>query len=124
MAEERRIDLAMLAVLDTLIEDPIIFKWAKQQLDGDERKLQLFQRTYLEKKRSKSTAHLLNLVSLIGIGGLHRFYLGDIGLGVGHLLTCGFCWIGTIIDIIAINKRVNMGNLKMAMQTLEIVQST
>ena len=118
---ERKIDLALLAVLDTLIEDPIIFRWAEQQLDGDERRIQQFQRTYLDKKKDKTTAHMLNLVAFFGIGGIHRFYLGDAALGVGHLLTLGFCWIGTFIDIFAINKRVNDANVKVAMQTLEIV---
>jgi len=118
---ERKIDLAMLAVLDTLIEDPIIFKWAKQQLDGDERKFKQFQRYYLDKKKKKEIAHTLNLVALFGIGGLHRFYLGDPALGIAHLLTMGFCWIGTLIDIFAINKRVNDANVKVAMQTLEVI---
>ncbi|HEV3257196.1 MAG TPA: TM2 domain-containing protein [Gemmataceae bacterium] len=116
-------DLAMLAVLDTLIEDPMIFKWAKQQLDSDERRVQQFQRAYLSRKKDKTTAHMLNLVALIGIGGIHRFYIGDIPLGVAHLLTCGFCWIGTLIDVFAINQRVNLANVKVAMQTLEVVHS-
>ena len=120
---EHRVDLAMLAVLKTPIEDPIIFRWAKEQLDNDEQKVQKFQQVYLEKKKQKSTAHLLNLIAFVGLGGIHRFYLGDIGLGVAHLLTCGFCWIGTIIDIININQRVNDANVRIAMQTLEIIRS-
>ncbi len=122
-SEPNRIDLAMLAVLETPIEDPIIFKWAEQQLDNEE-KVQKFQQTYLSRKKQKSTAHLLNLIAFFGVGGIHRFYLGDIGLGVAHLLTVGFCWIGTIIDIIAINKRVNAANVKVAMQVLEIIRMT
>lgn len=119
----RKIDLALLAVLDTLIEDPIIFKWAKQQLDGDEQKVRQFQRHYLDKKKSKGTAHMLNLVALFGIGGLHRFYLGDPALGIAHLLTWGFCLVGTLIDIFAINKRVNDANVKVAMQTIEVIHA-
>lgn len=117
-----RIDLAMLAVLKTPIEDAIIFRWADEQL-GNESKLQQFQSSYMSNKKQKSTAHLLNLVAFIGIGGLHRFYLGDIGLGVAHLLTVGFCGVGTIIDIININQRVNDANVKVAMQTLQIVKA-
>ena len=120
---EHKIDLAMLAVLKTPIEDPIIFRWAKEQLDGDEQQLQKFQQVYLGKKKSKSTAHLLNLIAFFGLGGIHRFYLGDIGLGIAHLLTLGFCWIGTVIDIININQRVNDANVRIAMQTLEIVRA-
>lgn len=57
------------------------------------------------------------------ISGLHRFYLGDIGLGIVHLVTVGFCWIGSVIDIININQRVNDANVKIAMQTLQIVKA-
>lgn len=33
-----------------------------------------------------------------GIHGLHRFYMGQVGMGLLHLLTLGFCGIGWIID--------------------------
>ena len=43
--------------------------------------------------KSKTIAGLLQLLSLIGIGGIGRFYIGDIGVGVAQLLvgwlTCG-----------------------------------
>jgi len=120
---EHKVDLAMLAVLKTPIEDPVIFRWAKEQLDGAEYKVQKFQEVYMGKKKQKSTAHLLNLIAFLGVGGIHRFYLGDIGLGIAHLLTVGFCWIGTIIDIININQRVNEANTRIAMQTLEIIRA-
>ena len=34
----------------------------------------------------------------LGVIGIHRFYLGYIGLGVLYLLTAGFCGIGWIVD--------------------------
>ena len=39
------------------------------------------------------------IVSLLGGGlGIDRFMIGDTGLGIGKLLTCGFLGIWTIID--------------------------
>ncbi len=120
---ESKVDLAMMAVLKTPIEDAVIFKWARQQLGNHSDKAQRFQLMYLKRKKSKAVAQLLNLIAFAGLGGLQRFYLGDIGLGIAHLLTVGFFWIGTIIDMIALNQRVNKANVNIAMQTLELVRA-
>jgi TM2 domain-containing membrane protein YozV len=56
--------------------------------------------------KSKTIAALLQLLSLVGIGGIGRFYIGDIGVGVAQLLvgwfTCGVGLIWSIIDAILI----------------------
>lgn len=36
----------------------------------------------------------------LGVLGIHRFYLGHIGMGVLYLLTGGLCGIGWVIDIV------------------------
>ena len=40
----------------------------------------------------------LILSILIGSWGIDRFYIGDTGLGIGKLVTCGGLGIWTIID--------------------------
>ena len=56
--------------------------------------------------KSKTIAGLLQLLSLIGIGGIGRFYIGDIGVGVAQLLvgwlTCGIGLIWSIVDAVLI----------------------
>jgi TM2 domain-containing membrane protein YozV len=52
--------------------------------------------------KSKMVAGLLQMVSLVGIGGIGRLYMGDIGIGVAQLLvgwlTCGIGLIWSIVD--------------------------
>jgi TM2 domain-containing membrane protein YozV len=119
---ERPIDIGLLAVSKEPLDDVMIFRWARQQL-GDDVRVQKFQELYLGRKRAKSTAHVLNLLSLFGVGGMHRFYLGDIALGFAHLFTIGFLWIGTIVDIFNIERRVNEANVRLALRTIEEVRA-
>ena len=49
-----------------------------------------------------TTLLLSILPPLIGFCGIHRFYTGQIGLGILQLLTLGGCGIWQIIDIVLI----------------------
>jgi TM2 domain-containing membrane protein YozV len=58
----------------------------------------------------------LILSVLVGTLGVDRFLIGDIGLGVGKLLTAGGCGIWWLIDIFMISnatKQKNYQNLMM-----------
>jgi hypothetical protein len=50
--------------------------------------------------KSQIVAFILCL--LIGALGIHRFYLGHIGVGILYLLTAGLCGIGILVDLILI----------------------
>lgn len=52
------------------------------------------------------TAYMFWLPSVIGIAGLHRFYLGKIGSGILYLLTGGLFGIGTIYDALTMRRHV------------------
>ena len=53
--------------------------------------------------RSRLVAGLLGLLlPLVGIYGVHRFYLGHIGLGILMLITFGGCGIWQLIDVILV----------------------
>jgi len=58
---------------------------------------------------------LLSILLSIFIGtlGVDRFYIGDVGLGVGKLLTAGGCGIWWLIDIFLIVDATKQKNLEL-----------
>ena len=66
----------------------------------------------------KDPTTLLIVSILVGSLGIDRFMLGDVGMGVLKLLTCGLCGILTIIDWCTISnktKELNFNNLMMVL---------
>lgn len=59
-----------------------------------------FAAAYRQQRRDPTNVLLLALLGFVALAGLHRFYLADILWGVLFLLTAGFCFVGTIIDLI------------------------
>jgi len=55
----------------------------------------------------------LILSILVGSLGVDRFYLGDIGLGVGKLITCGGAYIWWLIDIFLIQDVTKRKNFEL-----------
>ena len=57
---------------------------------------------------------LLSILLSIFIGslGIDRFYIGDVGLGIGKLLTAGGCGILWLIDIFLITDATKQKNLE------------
>ena len=57
---------------------------------------------------------LLSILLSIFIGslGIDRFYIGDVGLGIGKLLTGGGCGIWWLIDIFLIVDATKQKNLE------------
>ena len=73
----------------------------------DESKMSLM---YSLQFKDPITALILSLV--VGGLGMDRFYIGDTGLGIAKLLTCGGCGIWTIIDYFLIMKRTKEKNFE------------
>lgn len=58
--------------------------------------------TTITSDKSKKTALGLCCLGLIGIGGIHDFYLGNYGKGIVKICTANFFMIGTLLDLIKI----------------------
>ena len=62
--------------------------------------LRRFSAGYRQVRRDPQTLRLLAIIGIFAIPGLHRFWVGQVGVGFLYLLTGGLLWIGTIIDIV------------------------
>ena len=72
---------------------------------------------YRSQRRDPTTVLLLTLLGFIGIAGVQRFYLGQIGMGLLYFFTVGFCFIGTIIDLVS-NKKLAFQYNQLKAQTI------
>lgn len=84
---------------------------------------QQFLLVYSGKRKDRQTMLILCLLGILGVAGIHRLVTGDTVLGIVYLLTCGFCFIGTIIDAININSMTYEYNRKQAIETANMVIS-
>ena len=72
--------------------------------DFDEEKITQFLNLYIGRRMKSDTILICTVIGFIGIGGIQRFLLGQIGMGILYLLTWGLGGIGTIIDLINYKK--------------------
>ena len=66
------------------------------------------------------TSRILNIIISVFVGefGVDRFLIGDIGLGIGKLLTGGGCGIWWLIDLFLIMGATKKKNLEKLMMIL------
>ena len=55
---------------------------------------------YSGKRKSAQDILIFTLLGFLGIAGIQRFIIGQVGMGIIYFLTGGFCLIGTIVDLI------------------------
>ena len=90
--------------------------------DMTEMQQQQFYAFYKGKRKDKQNLLIFTLIGFLGIAGIQRFVIGETGMGILYILTIGFCGIGTIIDLVNLDKMVSRFNKKQAMETASMVK--
>jgi TM2 domain-containing membrane protein YozV len=91
--------------------------------DMDDDSAQQFSNVYRVRRKDPQTILLLTLVGFLGIAGIQRFIVDQIGLGILYLLTGGICFIGTIVDLVNYKSIAFEYNIKQAQQIAAMVKS-
>lgn len=60
------------------------------------------QHVVITSDKEKKTALILCCLCFVGLGGIHDFYLGNIGKGIVKLITVNWFLIGGFLDLIKI----------------------
>jgi TM2 domain-containing membrane protein YozV len=91
--------------------------------DMPDQQVQQFAAMYRSRRKNPETILILTLLGFIGIAGIHRFMLDQVGMGLLYLFTGGICLIGTIIDVVNYKRLAFEFNQKQAMQLNMIVKN-
>ena len=91
--------------------------------DMTDAQAQQFASAYMSRRKNPQTILIVALLGFVGIAGVHRFMLEQIGMGVLYFLTGGLCLIGTIIDLVNHKKMTFEYNSKTAQQVVAMVKA-
>jgi hypothetical protein len=89
-----------------------------------DQQLQQFVMIYRTKRKDPQTILLCCLLGLIFFAGIHRFIMGQVGMGVLYLFTGGLCLIGTVVDAINHKELALEHNQQMIGETLAMLNMT
>lgn len=82
--------------------------------DYDESKLLNFANIYRARRKDPQLILLTTLLGFVGLSGVQRFLVGQIGMGILYFFTGGLCLIGTIVDLVNYQDLAFQYNQKMA----------
>jgi TM2 domain-containing membrane protein YozV len=91
--------------------------------DLTEEQLKTFAALYNGERRKSDMILIGGIIGLLGIGGIQRFMVNQIGMGILYLLTIGLCYIGTIIDLVNYQKLTFEYNQEVASRVLRAAAS-
>jgi TM2 domain-containing membrane protein YozV len=62
--------------------------------------IQQFAAAYRQVRKDPQTLRLMAIIGIVAVPGLHRFWVGHVGIGFLYLVTWGLLLVGTIVDFI------------------------
>ena len=88
----------------------------------DDEKARTFASVYRTRRKEPQLILFTALLGLIGIAGVHRFLMDQIGMGILYFFTAGLCFIGTIVDLVNYQKLAFEYNQKVAKEAELLVR--
>ncbi|NIP61917.1 MAG: TM2 domain-containing protein [Candidatus Dadabacteria bacterium] len=88
----------------------------------DEKSADRFSKVYRARRQDPQTVLLTALVGFFGVAGIHRFLVGQLGMGLLYLFTAGLCFIGTIVDIINYKNLAFEYNREVAREAVSLIE--
>jgi TM2 domain-containing membrane protein YozV len=88
----------------------------------DEQKMINFANLYRSRRKDPNMILLTALLGFVVVAGVHRFILGQIGMGLLYIFTGGLCLIGTIVDLINHKKLAWEFNMRIANEVTAIIR--
>ncbi len=105
---------------DVTGEELIFLQQATNDLTDEQKRY--FQMIYAGKRKSAQDILIFTLIGFFCIAGIQRFLTGQIVMGILYFFTGGFCFIGTIVDLINHKNLANEYNRKMAYESYQIAK--
>lgn len=88
----------------------------------EENQLRSFYQIYSSRRKKSQEIFLFTLLGFLGFAGIQRFILGQVAMGVIYFFTAGFCFIGTIVDVINHRSMTDEYNRKVAKEVAQLVR--
>jgi TM2 domain-containing membrane protein YozV len=90
--------------------------------DMDDESARKFANVYRARRKEPMLILVTALLGLIVLAGIHRFILGQVGMGLLYLFTAGLCLIGTIVDVVNYQKLAFEYNSKVANEVIVMIR--
>lgn len=84
---------------------------------------QQFASVYMNRRKDTQTILIATVVGFFGVAGIQRFLTNQTGMGLLFLFTMGFCFIGTIIDLVNYRSLALEYNVSVAQQSAALIKS-
>ena len=110
--EQQKVDMYVMTNQKYFPEGKIVYLKDKLRTMDDEK----FSLISTIEMKDPTTILLVSI--FLGVLGIDRFMLGDTGMGILKLLTCGCCGILTIIDWFTVSKKAKEVNFNKVMSLI------
>jgi len=84
---------------------------------------QQFAMVYRARRKDPQMILILTLIGFLGVAGINRIMLNQVGMGILYLLTAGLCFIGVIIDLVNYRKMTAEYNQNQAYLVAQLIQT-